>query len=1507
MPVLIVKLNGVGNAAWIESDGGIVADIGGSLELSGRFLIRVGGSGSEAMDFGTAPARAVVVADGDGYRLAECALIRFQWRARARLAQQGAVNSPWLSFSEVSVRQPRGDVSLVSLSDFSCSLVGDGADPGPRYLAYPDQNGVAKVKLAPLKHPSEPLRLGSYLFRSGNATGVKLGSVGEPFNINHAVALELGFSPWSCEFWFIFSEQDPRSVTFKVASTAPSGVFAIAGAAGDTGNLVMAAHPGAAAWEELMLDIRELASDGAVLRVEPGGFAPASLWLGHTDLASAEVENVTGMLTPSARLSLSLELPSKADLATRLPTANLTYHDRSLATLVPATAADRHFGIRVAGLGTRAGGLAPLDADGALFELSGTQTAPVFHLKAGGPGAGLLVPKAGPHGARSLSVPVGDLALELASEKLPQASALRLDTSVPELVMLKPMMSAAPAGITSGSASSRMADIGYMRWLMKMEGNDELVLGLKGGKLTAPDDWAGRFFTADPSAQYAMIDHPGTSIVIDPPVPAYLRTAGKTYKTGFTRRVDPATGEEMLWYTAFFAALSYAAVRAVMEGSFAFLDASRLKVELVELDGKKNKEYVDNAEAAGLQVIYHGSGQGAVDGLRRFITTNLAQAKNPDPEFFVWPFVMGMGVLLRERHPTTGVVRFGDEIARSRDAKFSPCIAFDLSAEHALNATKLGWTSWAKPAKDQPLLWPRFGGRSGARLDPTVTNWRGIILRDLPLVFPLTDAMVKEVSWVGEFVRKTNELMMLDYAYQDEKGITWKGGAFGLGPDGLEIGLAAWKGTFEISLTDVQVLGAAGKVVNAEASARFRMPRIKNKNSKTGEVLELAGSFGLDLGGSAKVVRIDIKQNKPNDAAIETSDVPGFKSIAIKRIVASAETAQIEIALVAEKELAEALPFLSSGKPQDAVIVFNLLGEPSGMFELALPAEVNTNLFGRWPAVVQSMRLTFKDAVVELRVTGRLTLGMGPLGSVGVAVVLRRENGVVSFRVELQSIDISLSLGNATLRGALSWGRPEDPLAPPLREISVHRDRDMWGVFIYDDGGFLGRQTVAFRAGNAGEISYWIACIVSQNKEPINLGIGKLANPSLLLAHNADLAGGLRNIALDPKGGVFAALRPAKGDEIKWLTAWEPSASIGTALAASGFFQLDDRIVKSPVDDPDKDVSSETAGLLSGILLIDTGVLRVDGVAKLFTSQPAYFGMAVDFKEGRFLASFQTDPIKFGKYEFKPGRLVIGFGFKRSNLPYYLDVRLGWPERIPGTEYERDWDQALYFHVADAPLPVNSGWGGIRMSLDGEKILIGVAFRCGWSQKEGDAQGGSGGGYSIGYAIGGVVQFQYDFNALTISLAGESLLTPPAVADTLTKAESLALARYASLAAEALDSMKLGDDLSMKGELFGDVWGSAWLNFMGVTIAAIELKAFARFQICGSLDTGMTKCRAVCGFSASVKILCVTYSTYARYEIIVRDDGCKIESILTHEQILQLANARPVSTFQHLSYSEANS
>lgn len=66
----------------------------------------------------------------------------------------------------------------------------------------------------------------------------------------------------------------------------------------------------------------------------------------------------------------------------------------------------------------------------------------------------------------------------------------------------------------------------------------------------------------------------------------------------------------------------------------------------------------------------------------------------------------------------------------------------------------------------------------------------------------------------GKIVRKTNELMMLDYAYQDEKGVTWKGGAYGLGPKAWRLAGKTGGAPSEIFLTDVQVLGAAGAIRN---------------------------------------------------------------------------------------------------------------------------------------------------------------------------------------------------------------------------------------------------------------------------------------------------------------------------------------------------------------------------------------------------------------------------------------------------------------------------------------------------------------------------------------------------------------------------------------------------------------------------------------------------------------------------------------------------------------------
>jgi hypothetical protein len=1495
---LIVYLNGMGDVALLESAGGSVIEDQGRLSLQGDFRLLVSGEASNPVSFGAQGRTAIVAAEGQFFRLVESSLIWFQWAIPVRLQGLTSPQSPWLEFSLVWFLQRAGSTTLVSLDDAAISLVSDAPNPGAHFLGYPTKTGLQKEKLARPEHPQDPNRVGFFILPLDDGYGVKLGSVANRFNLDHAVALEVGFQPWACEFWFRLSRGASKNLAFLARSITTDGIFAVSGIQ-TTGGLAMAANPGEKAWDEINLNIAELISDGAFLKVPQKAFVPTETWLARADLGSS-VYNATGMLTHSSRLELELELPLSVDLQARLPDLRIAYRDSSIGVGTPVPARDRHYGVRIAGLGSRTGGLASLDADVAVFQLTGSLGDPQFHLKAGGTvadGSGVLVPKMDSgtgRGTRRLEIPIGDLALEVMAPAIPTASAMSLDTEAGKLTFIEPQIVAAPIGITSKSNRTSFAkQESFKRWTLCLADNDpKLVLKLASEGLQAPETWVSRFVTADPQSNYAMIDHPGASLIIDPPPsPALLAINPSFKKTQFT--VKKVGGKELVIYSAVVAALSYAGARRMSEGNWDFLDPSNFHVELSELDKDDLNKFVKEATVKGLQVVYFGGVEGSEAGLRKFIDDNRIRSKNPKAEKFFLPFSMGMSVLLFDS--SEGQPKYADEISVTRAQKTGrtvhPSIAFDMSAHASLDPTWLGWSKWEDIAT-HPLLWPKFWPKAhhqtpGPRLDPSEQLWRGIFLRDLPLVFPVSDKVLEKLPWAKCIVEAINDRLMLDYAYMDEKGVTWSGGVSGLGADGLEIPFASWKGVFEVYLLGVLVLGAAGSLVTAEASVRFLLPRLRDKNKKA---MEIKGIFGLDLDGPNPLGRVDIQQD---DGPIDTDDIPGFRSVALKRMSTDFKTAQIEVSLVATSELAHALPFLSEN-PQAAFLVFNLQATPSLAFELSIPAEAQTNLFGRWPFIAQSMRLEWSDGGdIVFRISGRLNLGVGGFGSIGADILVRKSSQGLYFDLQIRQLDISISFGDAKVTGKLSWGKPKNDTSAPLKDVNKERGRDLWGALTVEDSGFLGKNQMAFRAGNKGGISYWVASLETNPQKPVNLGIGKLENPGLLFAHNADLNGKLRSLALSPEGSIFARLRPEDDVDI-WLEAWEPSTSIGTTLAASGYFKIDDTVVKSPVDDPDEKDPKKNEKLLSGVMYIDTGVLRVDGVARLFTEKPAYFGMAVDFKEGKFLASFQTDPIAFGKYTFQPGRLAIGFGFGGTD---YLDIRLGWPERVPGTEYERDWDQALSFHADDLPLPVNTGWGGLKVSLEPPKLTIGVAFRCGWTKQVGDVSGGSGGGFDVGYAIGGIVQFQYDSDALLYETKPRTQLSKD-VLSLSTEQENIAALVYiqsAYLALETLASsgdLYLRGDLYLKGELFGDVWGSAWIKFMGVTLAAIELKAFARYRICGSLDYGITDARATCGFKVSVTILCVEYKTEARYDLVLINGTCPIRTLFTNEQLLQLTNMR---------------
>jgi hypothetical protein len=1498
----LVSLPGIVGVAYLESLGGTVVSAPSGLVLSGAFCLTVCGHPSLPVIFGTSQGAVVVVSNGPDFIIAQSGLIYFDWDAPVRLTDTGDPCAPWLEFAQAWLIQTKADApSILGLDQMSVSLVGDASGPAKGMLAYPKSGFVGVEPLAKLPNTHDPKRYGYFVMplppALGQGYGVRLGEVSTPIILDHGVALELAFREFGGEFWFDLQVDPTIPMRFHALSILDAGITLGTGVS--DGGIRMASSPGDAEWGDVALGIQQISSRGGALRVEPGQFALGRAWIARTP-TDGPVDDATGLLTPTGRLGLELGLPLKADLAS-LPLLRLTYRDPNGSPGSPPKSSDRHFGVRVAGLGSRSGAPATLDATLAAFELGGTVQAPQLHLCAGdkiGNERSVLSPKPVINGPspRWLAIPVGGLALELDATAAPSVTSCVLDTGAGAFTLIKPQLVGAPVGITSRDPGTVGA--AYARWALCLtDGNPELPLTLTPTGLKAPADWASRFRSATPGTAYAMIDHPGAGVTVDPLLPATLvrSRATQSASTSLTIVKQP-NGKEIIVYSAFVAGLAYLGCRRLGDGNWEFLDTWNASLELSELDKPAQQAFVKNATVKGLQVVYFGGlGAGASDGLHKFIEDNRLRAKNPNAVKYYWPFTSGLSIVLRDA--TNGQIRFADEIALVRTKnEAKPGIAFDMSAEATLCPTWFDWTGWDQVAKQDPSLWPRFAGKAGARLDPTVDHWRGILMRDLPLEFPVPQKVLDELPWAATILKAIGDHLMLDYAYQDETGITWKGGISGLTATGEKIPFAAWDGVFEAYLMGAHVLGAANKMLAAQGSIRFLLPRITS--SKTKKPIEIGGVFGLDLEAENPLYRIDIQQDGD---PLETDDVPGFASIQLKRIITDFKTVNVELSLVATASLAQALPFLS-GKPQAALLTFDLQGQgpKSLVFDLAMPAEAPTHLFGRWPFTVHGMRIEWSQdsAQVVFRLNGRLNLGSGDFGSIGASVLVTKvANGDLSFDLRIDQLEVSLSLGSTKIKGMLFWGKPpqtqQTDTSHPLGQLDEVRDRDLWGSLEIDDGGFLGHNHIVFRAGNSAEINYWIASLDHQGAA-IDLGIGKLENAGLLLAHNADFKGNLATLALKSDGDVFVSLRPG-GDVWGWLENWNASSSVGTVVAGSGFFKVDDFVVTGPVKAPDDpNALAANPDKLSGILYIDTGVLRVDGYAQLFSTKAVRFTIAVDFQNSHFTASIQTAPIAIGKYLFNPGTLTLGIGFKGSG---YFDARLGWPPRI-GSDFERDWSQALSFHADDLPLPVNTGWGGVLVSMDGEdnkQFTLGVAFRCGWTKQNGDVSGGSGGGFDVGYAIGGVVQFQYAARGLAF------LLPRPTLPTTL-----LSLAPNQLLAKTALQSLvalEMKSDIRLKGELFGDVWGSAWLKFMGITLAAIELKAFARYRICGSMANGITDARASCGFSVSVKILCVTYQTEARYDLVLIKGSCPIGTLFSDEQLAKLdafrASQRLLSAPRH--------
>jgi hypothetical protein len=746
---------------------------------------------------------------------------------------------------------------------------------------------------------------------------------------------------------------------------------------------------------------------------------------------------------------------------------------------------------------------------------------------------------------------------------------------------------------------------------------------------------------------------------------------------------------------------------------------------------------------------------------------------------------------------------------------------------------------------------------------------------------------------------------------------------FGNAGSGIDLTPAGWADIFQAKLLNFGVSGAEGKLLRGEGNLEFTLGFIQIADPQTGQKapLRLTGALGYHSNGAFDV---DLRPSGPaGDQPIDLGSIPGFKQVQWKRLTTDFKSLEVHLLLFPEPALAEALPFLSASQPIETTARINLGPNPGAVITFQLPAEQHTNLFGKWPLTIQGMQFEFTAAKQTLLIRGYLNLGLPGATGIGAELVLTRESAGNdwSLSVQLHEIDLSLNLGGFTIEGRLHWGKPDslpdenpdNPPAPdklPSNQLGTGKDRDFRGSFRLKGGRIIGDSIVLIKIGSVGEMSYWAGGFSTSSSVPF--GIGKLKQPSFVLAHNADRGGKLQKSLGDVTTTVLTSeLRIDPNADSKtrwgWLEGWGPSNSIGTVFAASGFVELHSFAAAAPPpDQPDK---------LSALAITSHGLLRVEAKSLLIKNIPFDYALAVDFPKATMTASLTLPKLAFPPYEVSGGMLVVGIGIrkpdpsnpKRLILNPYLDLGLGWPELLPGSDIERDWKKSVMVHW-DGAFPLNTFWGGFRIKLETNPfyLFMGFALRAGWTfSKSLDFIIGKG-SIEAGLAVGGVVGMTISADSELLATLhvppGEPLglrtaqLPPPPASSPVATSESREFSAIfaggmftaqssvicAAAAVVETNAHITGLTFGLACTIYADVWGRASAEILGVRIASISIEARARLHVAGQVGEGgmrITSCKAIFGIKAKVQILCFEYEGEAELPIVLVDNPDALDQV----------------------------
>lgn len=957
-----------------------------------------------------------------------------------------------------------------------------------------------------------------------------------------------------------------------------------------------------------------------------------------------------------------------------------------------------------------------------------------------------------------------------------------------------------------------------------------------------------------------------------------------------------------------------------------FLDTSDVQVDFdfARMTAEQLRKFVRSRAADSLQVAYYAEAPGdqGHDMMKAFIDQNVSasllkqrtQPPKPIKKFYV-PLDVGLSVVLMDISDDpdgTGLRGYASDImfaaadANDGAPPVRPSMLFKLGQKGvkkeadsedriAIDHTLLGYDekAWKDLAAAQPGLWPRASQAKGGKPDPTDPRWVGVFLRDMPvqLVAPpqVEEGIIGRSEILKSIYRAINENMFLRYGWIGPKGAAWF--ATLLSPNGYDVTPSDWETYITLRLEGVSVAGAEGKPLGGEARISMQLEKIKDEE---GNALRVDGTFSVAVDKADSMTRFELAVT--NSSILTTNAIPGFDQVELVGLSSDFVTATMKLKLTPSSALATALPIFDANKSIEASILLNFSGEPGSDLQVSLPTDSQTNLFGRFPLTIQGVYLQIGDQGNKVLVRGRLGLGLAGLDAVGADIVLRQTKDGWDFDVYVNEIGVSLDLGSDfRMKGLLSWApddvpierlRPDpdrpkrysEPLAPDELETKG-KARDFWGILMLESGGLLGNLTMLVKAGSHGERTYWVAAV--ETDQSIGMGSASFQQPAIVLAKNADMGQGLRKLLLDPYNDNVKGLRPTAGDlEAKrnWLTKWHASSDIGTVIAGSGYLHLADGVAESPASEDSSDDNGKK--YLTALVATDSGLFRLDAQTRLLGTTMVGFGIAIDTVKKNLLATIRLPEIKFPsaenpKYVISPGTMALGISYGGS--PYFL-LSIGWPPLIDGSQLERDWSQSTRVYIAEM-FPINTFWGGYRAMLTERGVRFGLAIRAGWTwSAEMNGADIAKASAELGVTLGGVLEFQIVFTGanLPTQVPGARQRPYPWPSRALAnRNEATFHALDADLANHLIEGLRimeravaLGiDDLEMEATVYGDIWGKGSLEFLGVTLASIEIAIRLRIQICGTLKRGITRAWGRGEIEVKVTILCVSFTGKAGFDL----------------------------------------